>query len=187
MKWIAGAALAGAITASGGAQAQVFTPTYQSPIVTRDAGIYLSSGPGDLALEGIYRMGGLGLRAGFADIGEGSLLVGGEYARPLRAGSPPLALAFTASAQAVVGDVDAIGAQAGVSVGARFVETGIAFTPYLHPRIGIVDALRGDGDAEVDLLADFGVDVEFSNGITFRMGFGLDDYADWGVGLAWRR
>lgn len=181
------AALAGGLSAAEGAQAQVFTPTYQSPVVTRDAGIYLTSGPGDLALEGIYRTGGLGLRAGFADVGEGALLVGGEFVRPLQAGSPPLALAFTASAQAVVGEVDAIGAQAGVSIGARFVETGLAFTPYLHPRVGIVDGLGEAGDAEIDLLADFGVDVEFSHGIIVRMGFGLDDYADWGIGLSWRR
>ena len=37
------------------AAAQVFTPTFTSPRLVDDLGIYLSDGPGDLALEGIWR------------------------------------------------------------------------------------------------------------------------------------
>jgi hypothetical protein len=181
------AAVAGALSMSAGvAQAQVFTPSYQSPAVMNDLGIYLSDGPGDMALEGIYRSGPLGLRIGFVDAGSDLLSLGGEVRMPLE--STPIDVAFTAAAQGLIGDFDAIGVQAGLSIGERFVNPGVALTPYIHPRIALIDGFATDDDFEAELLAELGLDAEFANNLILRLSIGLsDETPDVGIGLAWRR
>jgi hypothetical protein len=185
--WILPAAVAGALTIGGAeADAQVFTPSYQAPVVMNDLGIYLSDGPGDMALEGIYRSGPLGLRIGFVDAAEDLLSLGGEVRVPLE--SAPIDVAFTAGVQGLIGDFDAIGVQAGLSIGERFVNPGVALTPYIHPRIAFIDGLATDDDFEAELLADLGLDAEFSSNLILRLSIGLsDDTPDVGIGLAWRR
>jgi len=169
------------------ADAQVFTPTFMSPRMTNDLGLYLNNGPGDLGIEGIWRGGPLGLRVGYVDAGDGMLSIGGELRNPIRIANAPLGLAFTLGAQGLIGDNSAIGAQAGLTAGYTFTPEGIAITPYVHPRIGVVDC--GEFcDTEVKALADLGVDVEFYNNLIFRLGFALDDVgADFGFGVAIRR
>ncbi|CAN5817552.1 hypothetical protein BH23GEM6_BH23GEM6_08370 [soil metagenome] len=111
-------------------QAQVFTPTYQSPRLINDVGLYLSDGPGNLSVEGIWRGGPMGLRAGFVDAAGGLLTVGGELRNSLPVAGAPLGLAFTAGAQGLIGgDDSAIGVQAGLSAGYTFRPQGAAFTP----------------------------------------------------------
>jgi hypothetical protein len=172
---------------AGTASAQVFTPTYTSPRLLNELGIYLSDGPGDLGVEGIWRGGPLGLRVGFMDAGGGLLSVGGELRTPLQVTGAPLGLAFTAGAQGLIGDDNAFGVQAGLTAGYTFRGTGAFFTPYMHPRIGMVSA-GGSSDMEFEVLADVGVDVEFWTNLIVRLGVSLDDVgANWGVGLAWRR
>jgi hypothetical protein len=185
--WILPAAVAGALTiGADAADAQVFTPSYQAPVVMNDLGIYLSDGPGDMALEGIYRSGPLGLRIGFVDAAEDLLSLGGEVRMPLE--STPVDVAFTAGAQGLIGDFDAIGVQGGLSIGKRFVNPGVALTPYIHPRIALIDGLATDDDFEAELLADLGLDAEFASNLILRLSIGLsDDTPDVGVGLAWRR
>lgn len=179
---VAGALAMGARTAD----AQVFTPSYQAPVVMNDLGIYLSDGPGDMALEGIYRAGPLGLRVGFVDAGDDLLTIGGEVRTPLE--SAPIDVAFTAAAQGLIGDLDAIGLQAGLSIGQRFVNPGVALTPYIHPRIALIDGLATDDDFEAELLAELGLDAEFASNLILRLSIGLSDESpDVGVGLAWRR
>ena len=46
--------IAAALTTAGGAQAQVFTPTFLGPRSSSDFGVYLSDGPGELAAEAIW-------------------------------------------------------------------------------------------------------------------------------------
>ena len=183
MPAVAAAALS-AFAAS--AEAQVFTPSYQSPVVMNDIGVYLSDGPGDMALEGIWRSGPLGLRLGYVDADpDGLLSVGGEVRVPLTA---PIDIAFTAGAQGIIGDVDALGLQAGLSLGQRFVNPGIALTPYIHPRVALIDSFATDDDWETELLAELGLDAEFSQNLILRLSVGLsNDTPDVGVGLAWRR
>jgi hypothetical protein len=185
--WILPAAVAGALTIGAGeANAQVFTPSYQAPVVMNDLGIYLSDGPGDMALEGIYRSGPLGLRIGFVDAAEDLLSLGGEVRVPLE--STPVDVAFTAGAQGLIGDFDAIGVQGGLSIGKRFVNPGVALTPYIHPRIALIDGIATDDDFEADLLADLGLDAEFASNLILRLSIGLSDNTpDVGIGLAWRR
>jgi hypothetical protein len=106
---------------------------------------------------------------------------------PIRTAAP-IDVAFTAGAQGLIGDVDALGLQAGLSVGRRFVNPGVALTPYIHPRIALIDGFLEDDDWETELLAELGLDAEFSQNLIFRLSVGLSDQTpDVGVGLAWRR
>jgi hypothetical protein len=166
------------------ADAQVFTPSFQSPVVMNDLGVYLSDAPGDFALEGIWRTGPVGLRVGYWDGRfEDLVSLGGELRVPITA---PIDVAFTAGAQGLLGDVDALGAQAGLSIGQRFVNPGVALTPYIHPRIALIDP--GTDEFEPELLAELGLDAEFSRNLILRVSVGLSDESpDVGVGLAWRR
>jgi hypothetical protein len=183
----AASAAAALVLCANDADAQVFTPSYQAPVVMNDLGIYLSDGPGDLALEGIWRQGPVGLRVGYVDLEpDGLLSVGGEVRTPLQ--GAPIDIAFTAGAQGLIGDVDAIGLQAGLSIGHRFVNPGLALTPYIHPRVALIDGFGQDDEFETELLAELGVDAEFSQNLIFRLSVGLsDETPDVGLGLAWRR
>jgi hypothetical protein len=174
---------------AGAVQAQVFTPTYTSPRLLNEVGIYLNDGPGDLTVEGIWRGGPLGLRVGYVDGWGGLLSVGGEVRTPLVIEGAPLGLAFVAGAQGLMGDESAVGVQAGLSAGYTFRGTGAVFTPYMHPRIAAVNGLGGDDDMEIELMADVGLDVEFWNSLLLRLGinFGSGPGSAWGVGIGWRR
>jgi hypothetical protein len=189
------AAAAVIVMSAQAAGAQVFTPTYLAPRVSSDLGVYVSDGPGDLAVEGIWRRplgggAGLGLRAGFADANDGSaLLLGIDYRNPLSlAGTAPVDLALTLGAQGALGDLDAIGAQVGLSIGYTFTTPEVTVTPYIHPRLAIVNAnpANGDDESEIDPRADLGIDVGFAPNLSLRFGANLGDGADWGIGLAWR-
>ncbi|MBW3572491.1 MAG: hypothetical protein KY467_15425 [Gemmatimonadetes bacterium] len=184
--WMMRAAVAGALAmGAGAAEAQVFTPSYQAPVVMNDLGIYLSDAPGDLAVEGIWRGGPVGLRVGFVDAGDDLLSLGGEVRVPV---SAPIAVAFTAGAQGLIGDLDGIGVQAGLSIGQRFVNPGVALTPYIHPRIALIDGLAVDDEFGAELLADLGLDAEFASNLILRISVGLGAGSPGvGIGLAWRR
>ncbi|HEV2736663.1 MAG TPA: hypothetical protein VGV85_17580 [Longimicrobiaceae bacterium] len=190
-KWLVGTLAVAALAAAsaGSARAQVFTPTFQSPRLTNDIGVYLSdSDPGDLSLEGIWRGGPFGLRVGLVDAGDDLLSIGGELRSPLLLAGAPVSLAFTAGAQALIGDAEAFGVQGGLSAGYTFNSPGLAVTPYIHPRIGLINGLPEDDDLEVEVMADLGVDVEFAPRFILRFGANLGDVgADWGIGLAWRQ
>lgn len=191
--WLVAVMAASALTAAP-APAQLFTPTFQAPRSSSDVGIYLSDGPGDLAVEGIFRRGfggyDLGLRVGIADTDDASLLIGGELRNPLAAGTAPLDLALTAGAQAMVGGGDALGVQGGLSIGSTLRPGGFTLTPYVHPRIALVNALGGEDDLELDLLADVGLDFGFRSGLALRIGIAIGEVegpdAGLGVGLSWR-
>ena len=183
--WLAAAVAAVAAPA----EAQVFTPSYQSPVLLSDIGVYASDGPGDVTLEGIYRTGALGLRLGFVDTdGDDLISVGGDFRSPLALSGAPLRVALTAGAQALIGEADAVGLQLGLSAGARLLGSGLAVTPYIHPRIAFINGFGPDDGFDADLIADIGADVELAEGLVARLGVGLtNETADFGLGLAWRR
>lgn len=193
LRTILSAALAAALIAGGGteARAQVFTLPFMSPQPESSLGIYLSD-YGDLALEGIGRgnFGGfnLGLRGGIIDADDlTGLTIGGELRNPLSLGTAPLDVAFTAGIQALLGDFEGVGVQAGLSVGHTFVPDtgGFRITPYIHPRIAYVDP--GDpADGDLEVLADVGFDLDFATNLSLRLGINIGDGADWGIGVAWR-
>jgi hypothetical protein len=171
--------------------AQIFTPTFQSPRLGSDVGVYLSDEPGGFALEGIWRRTfgtyDLGFRAGIADIGDDTgILLGAEYRNPLALETQPVEMAVTGGLQVIVGDRSAVGFQAGLSIGAALPADNLVFVPYIHPRIALHDARRRDG-LEVDVLADVGFDVHFAGSLALRFAVGLSrPTSDWGIGFAWR-
>ena len=191
MKKVSFAAVAAVVFAAAPVKAQVFTPPFQSTERAGDIGLYLSDGPGDLAVEGIWRRnfgtGDLGLRAGFADLGDGELMLGADWKQPLALGTAPIDLALTFGGQAVLGDVDGIGGQVGLLFGHTFAEPGVRITPFVHPRVALVSALADNSDAKLDVLADVGADFGFAPNLVLRVGVNLGNGADWGIGLAWRR
>jgi hypothetical protein len=187
--WVAAAA---AVLGATQARAQVFTLPFQSTARGNDIGLYLSDGPGDLAIEGIWRRnfgtGDLGLRAGFADIGDGSVLLGADWRQPLSLPVPPLDLALSLGVQGGIGDGSGIGGQVGLIIGHTFAETpGVRITPFIHPRVAVVAPVTGSGNTELDVLADVGADFDFAPNLSLRVGANLGSGADWGIGLAWRR
>ncbi len=182
-------ALSLALLLAGTLEAQVFTPTYTSPRLVNEFGINVSDRPGNLTVEGLWRGGPLGLRVGYASGTGGLLSIGGELRNPLPMAHAPLGLAFTAGAQGLLGDQNqrAVGVQAGLSAGYTLAGSGLAFTPYLHPRIGLINDLPGE-EYQVRALADAGVDVEFWNNLLVRLGVNLTDVgATWGLGVGVRR
>jgi len=170
------------------AQAQIFTPTFQSPYRGSDVGLYLSEDvfPGNLGIEGVLRRGmgsyDLGLRLGLTG---DALLLGADVRSPLAiAGTAPLAIALTGAGQGAIGESNVFGVQVGLSVGHAFRLPEATVTPYIHPRAAV---LFGDAEDNFEALADLGVDVELRPNFIIRLGANLAEGADFGIGLALRR
>lgn len=185
--------LLAALTTAGAAEAQIFTPTFMAPRGSSDFGVYLSDGPGELAAEAIWRRGyggnDLGFRVGIADTEpDASVLLAGELRSPLSVGTAPIDLAVTGGVQGVIGGADLLGAQLGLSLGHTFTGTPFSITPYIHPRIAVISGWgEGDDDAELDLLADLGIDFGVSPNLLLRLGIAFEQPgAGLGIGLAWR-
>lgn len=176
---------------AGAAQAQVFTPSYASPRSAGDYGLYVNSGPGDFSVEGVFRrdlgIHDAGFRAGVANADGALFLVGADLRSPFNIEDFPVLFAFVAGAQAAIGQGPAhFGGTVGATVGYTFVPGDFSFTPYVHPRLGL---LAGGGRDGIDaaLLGDIGIDFTFAPGVVFRLSFGLgNETADWGLGVAWR-
>ena len=191
-RYLAFIAVTGALVSlAPSAEGQVFTPSYMAPRPAADVGVYLSDGPGSFAVEGIWRMRqgsfDLGLRGGIADTNDLSILLGGELRNRI-AVDAPLDLAVTGAVQGLINTDgrSGVGFGGGLTIGHTFDGGDIAITPYLHPRIALVSGF-GDDDLDLELLADFGLDVRLTPSLDLRFGFGFGDYtADWGVGFAWR-
>ena len=191
-KWIAGSVVAMAMVGSlaGRLEAQVFTPTFMAPRQSSDIGLYLSDGPGEFSIEGILRRNfgsyDLGFRAGLADTEDLTLLVGADLRHPV-APEAPIDLSVTGHAQGAFGDGSGAGFLLGLALGYTFVAPGLAFTPYLHPRVGAVEGLYGD-EFDLELLADLGFDLRLSQSLDIRLGITFEDRhgAEFGIGLAWR-
>lgn len=185
------AALAAALLTAAPAAAQVFTPPFMSPIPRNDFGVYVSD-LGNIAIEGLWQRharggSGMGLRAGYTDWGEGSLLLGLQVVNPVQLAGAPIGLAFTASGQAVVGGVNGGGGQVGFTAGGTIPSTELGITPYIHPRLAVVSWPGRDDSLGLRVLADFGVDLDFRSGMALRVGANLGDGASIGVGVAWRQ
>lgn len=194
----AGLALGATLLASP-SRAQVFTPPFQSPTPSSDFGVYISD-IGDLGIEGIWRRGSrggsdVGIRAGYADTGDGALMVGLETRNPVVLAGAPIGLAFTAGGQGVFGDgTSLLGGQVGFSAGQAIPAGNFTVTPFIHPRLAVVADLSDDGDVveddnevDLDVRADIGADLDFAGGVSLRLDINLADGASWGLGLAWRQ
>lgn len=187
LTWLA---LAVGVVYTPPAVAQVFTPTFQPPRGGGNVGVYLSDFEGgDFAIEGIFRQGGrpydLGFRIGLADIGDVAFLVGADLRSPLALGTAPVDFAWTLGGQGLLGDVSGFGFQGGLSIGSTFPLEGFAFTPYIHPRLAIINPVGGNDETDLDVLADLGFDLAFPN-LVLRFGVNLGRGSDWGIGVAFR-
>lgn len=172
-------------------QAQVFTPTYMAPRPSNDVGIYFDNRIGDFGLEGIVRRhyvgNDLGFRIGVVGGRNASVMLGGELRSPLSLGTAPLDLAFTAGVQAILGDLDRLGFQGGLSIGHTIATPGMTITPYIHPRLAFTDDVNDDFHA--DVRADVGVDFGLAPNLIVRLGVPLEakGTSNFGIGLAWRQ
>lgn len=182
------------------AVAQVFTPSFLSPVRGQDLGLYLSGGfgpSGGLAVEAAQSRGmgvfDLVLRAGIGDGDSGAVvLLGAGYRNPLDVDlelhpDVELMAAVTGGAQAVLGSGSGFGVDAGVTVGSRVESGELRFTPYLNPRLALVETLRSTDGLDLTLLADLGVDLEISPRLVGRLALGLGGpTANFSLGVAWR-
>lgn len=195
---IAAALALTAALSAGTAQAQVYTPPFMSPTPTSDFGVYVSD-LGNVSIEGIWRRlsrgGDIGLRAGYADVGEGALLLGIELRNPVVLAGAPIGLAFTAGAQGLIGDDPRVGGQVGFVAGQAIPAGTFTVTPYIHPRLAVVaspgaDDDNGladdDDDVDLDVRADIGADFDFASSVSLRFDINLAEGASFGLGLAWR-
>ncbi|HEX6367955.1 MAG TPA: hypothetical protein VF006_03415 [Longimicrobium sp.] len=194
---IAAALALTAALSAGAAQAQVYSPPFMSPTPTSDFGVYVSD-LGDVAIEGIWRRltrgGDIGLRAGYADIGEGALMLGIELRNPVVLAGAPIGLAFTAGAQGLIGDDPRVGGQVGFVAGQALPAGTFTVTPYIHPRLAVVaspggddsNGLQEDDDVDLDVRADIGADFDFASNVSLRFDINLAEGASFGLGLAWR-
>ena len=188
----------GAALFAGSARAQVFSPPFMSPTPASDVGVYVSD-IGDLSIEGVWRRmsrGGsnIGIRAGYADLAEGALMLGLETRSPVVLAGAPIGLAFTAAGQGIVGDgVTRLGGQVGFTAGQAIRTPTVVVTPYIHPRLGVLaylddaDGVEDDDEVGLDVLADIGADFDFGSGVSLRLDINLAEGANWGLGLAWRQ
>lgn len=197
IRFAVGLALGAALFA-GSAHAQVFSPPFMSPTPSSDVGVYVSD-IGDLSVEGIWRRmsrGGsdIGIRAGYADLADGALMLGLETRNPVVLAGAPIGLAFTAGAQGLVGEgVTQLGGQVGFTAGQALRTPTVTVTPYIHPRLAVIadlddaEGVDEENEVELDVLADIGADFDFGSGVSLRLGINLAEGANWGLGLAWRQ
>jgi hypothetical protein len=182
-RWI-GVLAAACLVSAAPAAAQVFTPTFLSPQLVparqgEDIGVYLNGGPGDFSIEGI-------LRRNLAGGDRALLLLGAEFRTPVQIPDAPVITAITGGVQGVLGGGSAAGVHAGASIGYPFAEGALAAVPYVNPRLALVNRF-GAEDLDLEILADFGVDVTLEQRFVFRFAFGLGSpTARWGMGFAWR-
>lgn len=184
-------AAAAAVLSAAPAAAQIFTAPFQSPTPRNDFGVYVSS-LGNLAIEGMWErpaQGGsaMALRAGYADWGGGSLLLGLQIKNPVVLAGAPIGLAFTAGGQAALGGENGAGAQVGFTAGGAIPSPDVVITPYIHPRLAVVSWPGREEDLSFRVLADIGLDLDLASGMSIRVGANLGDGAAIGVGLAFGR
>ncbi|HEX7088855.1 MAG TPA: hypothetical protein VF192_01895 [Longimicrobiales bacterium] len=132
---------------------------------------------GDFGVMGLWRQSGdlgLGVRAGIVDLepGGAAFVVGSEFYAPLLRATPasPLEAMLVVGAGATFEEGILARIPVGLSVGGRFGEAGeLAFSPYVHPRVGL-KILANDDESETELAfaVDFGLDVELSRTVTLR-------------------
>jgi opacity protein-like surface antigen len=212
------AAAALAVLSAAPAAAQAWTyPTFQQPRVTsREFNFAVADGAGTSLLfqwrEGIGMSGTnqLSLDAGYVDPdyrgADGAFLLGAQFAHQIMTSNAntPLDLLFTAGANVAFFEPSSlIRIPVGASLGHRFpLESGMAITPYIHPRLSIDHCsdcvvkfengqLVTDGDTDVGFDFDLGGSFEFTPNLAVRLSASLggSDYlADddsFGVSFAW--
>jgi hypothetical protein len=204
-----GVAAAGLILALGGAVPVGAQIAWESPMLIGPGapaglGFYLMEPwPGDdIAVLGTYRTApvpvGLGFRLGLGDGWRDELAVFGgvDVAGSLLAATDevPLDVVWFAGAGAGIGEDALISFPLGLSIGAVLQSEGVRFAPYAAPRIvldaficdddpGERDFCDGDDDLELDLAADLGLDLSFTESWMIRFAATLGDREALAIGI----
>lgn len=164
------------------AQAAWDAPWLVPPGPTPGIGIFLSDPYGaDLGVVFTWRSptGKYGLRGGIADNSDVSGFGGIDFSGPITRAHYdfPLDVDWVFGAGLGIGHSVLVSIPLGVNLGHTFRDSGIAFTPYITPRV-VFDALfadnnndRGDNDkTDLNFAADIGLDLRFTRGFVVRFG-----------------
>jgi hypothetical protein len=188
-------------------------PSFQVPRVsTRDFTFAVADGGRD-ATTLLYQWRGSGsarshlqLDAGLADgFGDDDLrlIIGGGLAQQVHVSDAdfPLDMAFTAGVGGSFGDGGSLlRVPFGLSLGHTFaMDSPVALTPYVHPRVSVdycsrcgprADDGRPDGDTDIGVEMDVGLDARFTRAMAMRasvvLGSGAFGRGDaFGISLVW--
>jgi hypothetical protein len=190
-----------------GAQIAWESPMLIGPGAPAGLGFYLMEPwPGDdIAVLGTYRTSpvpvGLGFRLGLGEGRRDELAVFGgvDVAGSLISATDdvPLDVVWFAGAGAGIGEDALLSFPLGLSVGAILQSEGVRFAPYVAPRL-VLDAFfcdddrderdepdfcRGDDDLELDLAADVGLDLSFTQAWMIRFAATLGDREALAIGV----
>jgi hypothetical protein len=194
------------LVGAGPVRAQIAweTPMLIGPEAPAGLGLYLMEPwPGDaFAVLGTYRTNpvpvGLGFRLGIGEDWSDDLAVFGGVdvaGSLLRATEEtPLDVIWFAGAGIGIGDDAIISFPLGLSVGAVLDSEGVRFAPYVAPRV-VLDAFicdedrdrpfcPGDENLELDLAADIGLDLSFTQSWMIRFAASLGDREALAIGIS---
>jgi hypothetical protein len=176
------------------------TPSFFAPRPHDDVGAYLIKPEGgDLGVVAIWRQSGninLGVRGGIGgDSDDRVFMLGAELYGPVPLATTglPILLAWNTGIGAGFNGVTSLRIPLGVSIGLDLGrESGLAITPYVHPRatfdLFVIERANGEEDTETDfdVEVDIGADVQLGERWLLRAGFSLANVEVFGVGLAYR-
>lgn len=187
------------------AQGQTSYPSFQQPrVVSREYNFAIADGDGITAFAFQWREGtSVGTQLSFdagladpeADGADVALMLGGQFARSLARSRPdmPLDVLFTAGVfTQLSNDVTVLSIPVGASIGHRFpIEgTGMAITPYIHPRLALQyvsfdnDVANGS-DTDLDISFDLGGNLDLTPQLALRLSATFGDADAIGLSLAY--
>lgn len=197
------AAVALTLATASGAGAQIVawdSPLLVPPRAQPGFGIFVAEPAfGELGALATYRPGNAPLRLQFrlgiaeTEIGgpgddEEFAVFGGADVSGLIQGVTsdfPVDLAWAAGAGLGIGDDVLASFPLGLIVGRSFSSEGVAFTPYVSPRV-ILDAFFGDAagdDLELELALDVGLDLNLDDDFVIRFGGTVGDHEALALGV----
>jgi hypothetical protein len=185
-----------ALVGAAEARAQMDAPSFLAPRTGDDIGVYIiDPGDADLGVQGIWRQrGGLnvGVRAGYLDLGEESLVTVGAESWALVKGASddfPVDVSVTFGAGVTFNGGTTGEAPMGLSIGRTANLGPIELQFYGHPRAALlfhVDVPEDQDELEFDARVDVGIDLVLVNALKLRVGATIGDYEAVGVGIAYR-
>ncbi|MEX0842750.1 MAG: hypothetical protein WD960_12245 [Gemmatimonadota bacterium] len=183
-------------TSPGAAQVAWDSPLMVAPNTPAGWGVYLvdpypGSGIGVLSTwRASTAPGGLGFRVGLAEDHRDRLAVYGglDYSGMLlrRSADFPMDVAWVTGVGIGVGDDAVLSAPLGVSMGTDFEADGVWFNPYASPRVVLDAHFGGDGDLDLGLVVDLGIDLAFDPGWAVRFAGSVGDRSALAVGMSFR-
>ena len=180
----------------GAAQVAWDSPLMVAPNTPAGWGVYLvdPSPGGGIGVLSTWRAstapGGLGFRLGLAEGHRDRLAVYGglDYSGMLLRSSAdfPMDVAWVTGVGLGVGSNAILSAPLGVSLGRDFEADGVWFNPYVTPRVVLDAHFGGNGDLDLGLVVDLGIDLAFDPGWAIRFAGSVGDRSALAVGMSFR-